>query len=112
MSIFNLFKPKQKQQAAIIEINNSFSSFSGSAYSNAAFRAAVDAISRHAAKLTAHSDDKNLENLLTQSPNSYMSAYDMLYKITTSYLSTITLLSYLTVTDTALKTCTRSRRQA
>jgi phage portal protein BeeE len=85
MSILSLFKPRPKQQAAIIEINNSFSSFSGSAYSNATFRAAVDAISRHAAKLTAHSDDKNLENLLTQSPNVYMSAYDLLYKITAAY---------------------------
>ncbi|GHU95337.1 hypothetical protein FACS1894208_07990 [Clostridia bacterium] len=87
MSIFNLFKPKPKQQTAVLEINNSFSSFSGSAYNSPVFRAAVDAISRHAAKLTAHSDNAALENLLTTSPNPYMSSYDFLYRISAAYFT-------------------------
>jgi hypothetical protein len=38
-----------------LEIQNSFSSFNGFTYANATFRAAVNAISKHAAKLQAHS---------------------------------------------------------
>lgn len=82
----SLFRPKQTQQA-FIEIENSFSSFSGTAYGNAAFRAAVDAIGRHAAKLQAHSDNKGLEALLTAAPNAYMSAYDLLYKTAAAYFT-------------------------
>ena len=73
-----LFRQKQKQPQAVIEINNTFSSFSGTAYGNAAFRAAVDAIGRHTAKLQAHSDDRRLETLLNNAPNAYMSGYDLL----------------------------------
>ena len=81
MSILSsLFRQKQKPPQAVIEINNTFSSFSGTAYGNAAFRAAVDAISRHAAKLQAHSNDSGLETLLNTAPNAYMSGYDLLYK--------------------------------
>jgi len=49
------------------------------------FRAAVDAVARHCAKLTAHSDSRPLEKLLTESPNAYMSSYDMLYRIAAAY---------------------------
>lgn len=88
MSIFsNLFRPKQRQPQAVIEINNTFSSFSGTAYGNAAFRAAVDAIGRHTAKLQAHSDDKQLEELLNTAPNAYMSGYDLLYKTAAAYFT-------------------------
>ena len=89
MSIFqNLFRPKAKQQAqAVIEINNTFSSFSGTAYQSAAFRAAVDAIGRHTAKLQAHSDDKQLEALLNNAPNAYMSGYDLIYKTAAAYFT-------------------------
>jgi hypothetical protein len=73
MSILSLFRPKPKQQAAVLEINNSFSSFSGNAINfSHAFRAVVDTIARHSAKLTAHSKNTSLENLLTTSPNPYV----------------------------------------
>jgi HK97 family phage portal protein len=71
----------------VLEINNSFSSFSGSAYNSPVFRSAVDAIARHAAKLTAHSDNAALEALLTQSPNEYMSCYDFLYRLSAAYFT-------------------------
>jgi HK97 family phage portal protein len=85
MKIFDLFRPKTKHQAAVISIDNQFQSFGGSAWGNAAFRSAVDCIGRHAAKLTAHSDRADIETLLTQSPNPYMTAFDLLYKLTTAY---------------------------
>jgi HK97 family phage portal protein len=85
MNLFSLFKPKPKQQAAILEINNSFSSFSGGAFNSPVFRAAVDAVARHCAKLTAHSGDANIENLLTKSPNAYMSSYDLFYRVAAAY---------------------------
>ena len=84
MSIFSLFKPKP-QAAAVLEINNSFSSFTGSAFNSPVFRAAVDAVARHCAKLTAHSDNRPLETLLTESPNAYMSCYDLLYRVAAAY---------------------------
>ena len=88
MSIFQfLFGAKQKQPQAVIEINNTFSSFSGTAYQSAAFRAAVDAIGRHTAKLQAHSDDRQLEALLNNAPNAYMSGYDLLYKTAAAYFT-------------------------
>ena len=83
----NLFRPREKPQA-FIEITNNFSNFSGTAYGNAAFRAAVDAIGRHAAKLQAHcSSAPALEKLLNTSPNPYMTGYDMLYKTTAAYFT-------------------------
>lgn len=88
MGIFtNLFRQKPKMPQAVIEINNTFSSFSGTAYGNAAFRAAVDAIGRHTAKLQAHSGDKQLEVLLNNAPNAYMSGYDLLYKTAAAYFT-------------------------
>jgi HK97 family phage portal protein len=85
MNLLSLFKRGPKQQAAVIEIQNSFTAFSGGAFNSPVFRAAVDAVARHAAKLCGHSDDKSLETLLTASPNPYMSAFDMLYRVTASY---------------------------
>jgi HK97 family phage portal protein len=80
-----LFKPKPQSQRAVIEINNSFSNFSGNAYGNAAFRAAVDVIGRHTAKLKAHTGNTQLDRLLQSAPNAYMSSYDLLYKVATTY---------------------------
>ena len=71
-----------------------FSNYSGDAYSNDVFREAVDAIARNAGKLKgshviAYSDqerqtgDARLNRLLQIRPNRYMSAYDLLYKLTT-----------------------------
>jgi len=87
MGILSALFRQKKQQQAVIEINNTFSSFSGTAYGNAAFRAAVDAIGRHAAKLQAHSTDGQLEALLNNAPNAYMSGYDLLYKTAAAYFT-------------------------
>lgn len=75
-------------QGITLEIQNGFTAFSGTAYGNAAFRAAVDAIARHAGKLKAHSTDSNIESLLSSTPNPYMTAYDLLYKTATAYYTT------------------------
>lgn len=88
MSIFTkLFGQKATQQQVIIEIDNNYSSFSGTAYNSAAFRAAVDAIGKHTAKLQAHSENKSLEALLNNAPNAYMSGYDLLYKTAAAYFT-------------------------
>lgn len=83
----SLFRPKQQERRTIIEINNSFTAFSGTAYSSATFRAAVDAIARHAGKLTAHSDDKGLGTLLQAVPNEYMTPFDLLSKTAAAYFT-------------------------
>lgn len=80
-------QPVQSKSQTFIEINSAFNSFSGTGYNSAAFRAAVDAIARHTAKLQAHSADTGLETLLAQAPNAYMSAYDLLYKTAAAYFT-------------------------
>ena len=87
MSILSRLFGRQEKPQAFIEINNTFSSFSGTGYNSAAFRAAVDAIGRHTAKLQVHSDDKGLEALLASAPNAYMSGYDLLYKTAAAYFT-------------------------
>ena len=90
MSILSRLFGRQTAQGkpqTFIEINSTFNSFSGTGYNSAAFRAAVDAIARHTAKLQAHSDGAGLEPLLTQAPNAYMSAYDLLYKTAAAYFT-------------------------
>lgn len=87
MSILSRLFGKQEKPQAYITIENSFSSFSGTGYNSAAFRAAVDAIGRHTAKLQAHCDDKGLETLLASAPNAYMSGYDLLYKTAAAYFT-------------------------
>lgn len=80
-----LFRRQSEPQSISLEVQNSFTAFSGTAYSSAAFRSAVDAIARHAAKLQAHSGNSGIESLLQTSPNPYMSDYDLLYKTATAY---------------------------
>lgn len=80
-----LFRRQSEPQSISLEVQNSFTAFSGTAYSSAAFRSAVDAIARHAAKLQAHSGNSGIEPLLQTSPNPYMSGYDLLYKTATAY---------------------------
>lgn len=87
MNILSKLFGRQTKPQAFIEINSAFNSFSGTGYNSAAFRAAVDAIARHTAKLQAHSADTGLETLLTQAPNAYMSAYDLLYKTAAAYFT-------------------------
>ena len=87
MSIIARLLGRQTKPKAFIEINSTFNIFSGTGYNSAAFRAAVDAIARHTAKLQAHSADNGLETLLTQAPNAYMSGYDLLYKTAAAYFT-------------------------
>ena len=87
MSILSRLFAKQEKPQAYVTIENTFSSFSGTGYNNAAFRAAVDAIGRHTAKLQAHSGDRGLETLLNEAPNAYMSGYDLLYKTAAAYFT-------------------------
>ena len=86
MSILSKLFGRQEKQA-YLTIENTFSSFSGTAYGSAAFRSAVDAIGRHMAKLQAHSDNRTLESLLASAPNAYMSGYDLLYKTAAAYFT-------------------------
>ena len=85
-----LFRRKEPQppQGIALEIQSGFTAFSGTAYGSAAFRGAVDAIARHAAKLKAHTDRAEVETLLQTAPNPYMTAYDLLYRTATAYFTT------------------------
>lgn len=84
-----LFPKRQSEPPKIsLEIQSAFSSFSGTAYGNAAYRAAVDSISRHIGKLNARCTDKpDLASLLSECPNPYITAYDLLYKAATAYFT-------------------------
>jgi HK97 family phage portal protein len=72
-----------------------FTPFDGDAYSSDIYRAAVDAIARNVAKLKGthvitmeqqrKDGDSQLNRMLQVRPNPFMSAYDMLYKLTTHY---------------------------
>ena len=74
-----------RTQGITLELQSGFTAFSGTAYASAAFRSAVDAIARHAAKLKAHCADSAIDGLLADAPNPYMTAYDLLYKTVTAY---------------------------
>lgn len=91
--LFNRKKSVTKAQL-VQEPVTGFSMYGGDAYSNDIFREAVDAIARNAGKLKgshviSYADhdrvdgDCRLNRLLQVRPNKYMSAYDLLYKITT-----------------------------
>lgn len=88
--------PKETRIAAVNIQGGSFSAFSGSAYENDVYRSAVDAIARNAAKLKAvhtvtyggnrqPSNDRRLQRLLQVSPNEFMSAYDLIYKLASQF---------------------------
>ena len=96
--IFGRVKPPAAgaSRAEIIGGANSFSAWSGNAYSNDIYRSAVDAIARNAAKLKGShvikyrdhervEGDCKLNRILQIEPNPYMSAFDMLYKLITHY---------------------------
>jgi HK97 family phage portal protein len=97
MGIFSKFlKPKQAQPAtALITGQSSFTPWSGNAYSNDIFRSAVDSIARNVAKLKGvhviktdagrRDGAPSLDRLLQIRPNPFMSAYDMLYRLTTHF---------------------------
>lgn len=88
--------PKENSISAVNIPTAQFSSWTGDAYNNDIYRAAVDAIARNAAKLKAvhvitrngekqAAENQHLQKLLQISPNPYMTSYDLLYKMTTQY---------------------------
>ena len=99
MSIFSrIFRNKQPPKTAPAVLTGPpayFTPFSGNAYESDVFRAAVDAIARHGAKLHGshimrtqdgrQPGDDGLNYLLGVRPNPYMSAYDALYKLITHF---------------------------
>lgn len=101
MNFFSKFfkrePPKEKSMIqAVNVVGGSFTNWSGSAYENDIYRAAVDAIARNAAKLKGvhvvtysgqktPSNDRRIQKLLQVSPNEHMSAFDFLYKMASQY---------------------------
>ena len=87
----------EKPPAQIINVQGAtFSTWTGNAFANDIFRAGVDAIARNAGKLKGvhtvaykdqkhPSNDRRLQKILQVSPNPYMTAYDLLYKLTCQY---------------------------
>ena len=98
-NVKNIFKPRSKAlvKAEMLNGNTSgmFTSWNGGAYANDIYREGVDAIARNVAKLKGTHvityggsktvTDAKLNRLLQVAPNQFMSAYDMLYKLTTHY---------------------------
>lgn len=101
MNFFSRFfkrePPKEKISAQVINVQGAtFTNWTGSAYANDIFRSGVDAIARNAAKLKGvhtvtyggnrqPANDRRLQKILQVSPNPYMTAYDLLYKMTSQY---------------------------
>lgn len=96
MSIFDrLFRRERSVTSSqVIEETQSFSAFTGDAYSNDIFREGVDAIARNAGKLKGshvikyrdhdrEEGDCKINRLLQVRPNPFMSAYDFIYKLVT-----------------------------
>ena len=63
-----LFRKQSAPQGVTLEIQSGFTAFSGTAYGSAAFRSAVDAIARHAAKLQGHADEPSLDACCAKAP--------------------------------------------
>lgn len=94
--IFKKNTPQRLERAELTGFTPTFTAWSGDAYANDIFRGGVDAIARNAAKLKGShvltfSDHSRAEGkcsinrLLQVEPNPYMTAYDMLYRLTTHY---------------------------
>lgn len=115
ISILDYFKknkppaPAAPRPELITDIGG-FSPWSGDAYSNDIYRAAIDAIARNAAKLKgshviSYGDknkvegDQRLNRLLQVQPNSYMTSYDLLYKMVTHYYLYNNAFAYLQKSD-------------
>lgn len=104
-------EPVKTERAELLSTSTAvFTPWSGDAYSNDIYRAAVDAIARNAAKLKGshviHYPDRNeiaknskLNRLLQVQPNPYMSAFDMLYKMVTHYFLYNNAFAYLQKDD-------------
>ena len=97
MSIFSKLFKRQPPATAVglLSPPSNFTPWSGGAWENDIYRAAVDAIARNAAKLKGvhivKSDDQRqvgtpkLNHLLQTRWNPYMSAYDAIYRVVTHY---------------------------
>ena len=96
MSIFDKIFRRERSvtSSQVIEETQSFSAFTGDAYSNDIFREGVDAIARNAGKLKGshvirykdhdrEEGDCKINRLLQVRPNPFMSAYDFIYKLVT-----------------------------
>lgn len=98
--IFKPFKtPETFENTSQVEVMSggtaSLTPFSGNAYENDVYRAAIDAIARNAAKLKgkhlvySKADNRRtqgedrLNRLLETRPNPYMTSYDLIYKLVT-----------------------------
>ena len=90
----------------IYEGARGFSAYCGDAYSDDIYREAVDAIARNVGKLKGShvikyrdhervDGDCSLNRILQIRPNAYMSAYDLLYKMTTRLFLTNNSFAYL-----------------
>ena len=92
-----LREPVETHRAEVMAGNSTFTPFSGNAYESDIYRAAIDAIARNAAKLKGkhiiyskqnnkrETGDPHLNRILNVRPNPYMTAYDLIYKLTTHY---------------------------
>lgn len=90
-------EPVKTERAELLSSSTSvFTPWSGDAYNNDIYRAAVDAIARNAAKLKGThiikyadrnetANNSKINRLLQVQPNPYMSAFDMLYKMVMHY---------------------------
>jgi len=97
LGIFDRLFNRKKTRVTTELVNepvSGFSMYAGDAYGNDVFREAVDAIARNAGKLKGShvvtyagqkrtDGDQRLNRILQVRPNRYMSAYDLLYKLTT-----------------------------
>ena len=113
MNPFAKFFKSKKPNTEKIELLSGgspvFTPFSGNAYASDIYRAAVDAIARNAAKLkgthvirtqTGRGEGiTGLDRLLQVRPNPYISAFDMLYRLTTHYYLYNNAFAYLQKND-------------
>ena len=85
-----------RNSTAMLNEHGTFTNWGGDAYANDVYRSAVDAIARNCGKLKGthvvtiadherKTGDNKLNRLLQVQPNSYMNAYDFLYKMVTRY---------------------------
>ena len=93
MGLLDIFKPKQQAPTTtdINIVNTPFThatyASNGNTYSNPTIRGAVDTIARNGAKLRPYHSTGNgmsesyLNDLLQNTPNEYMTGYDLMYKV-------------------------------
>src|SRR5699024_8829258 len=111
--IFRFLKePIHTHRTEVMTGGSTFTPFSGDTYRNDIYRIAVDAIARNTAKLKCNhiiyskyenkreQGDYSLNRILNVRPNPYMTAYDLIYKLTTHYYLHNNAYAYLQKDDT------------